>query len=132
MRPVRAEADGVVDDASLVRAVATGDRDALSTLYSRHAPWLLLRLTRRCNDRHLVDEAVQDTFVAVWRGARRWKGDGEVAAWIWGIAIRRLIDQLRGRPRPTTELRRHRHPRRTLRRGPGAGRASSTATWPAP
>ena len=104
MRRVWAEADGVVDDASLVRAVATGDRDALSALYSRHAPWLLLRLTRRCNDRHLVDEAVQDTFVAVWRGARRWKGDGEVAAWIWGIAIRRLIDQLRGRPRPTTEL----------------------------
>ncbi len=92
------------DDASLVRAVAAGERDALSTLYSRHAPWLVLRLTRRCNDRHLVDEAVQDTFVAVWRGARRWKGDGEVAAWIWGIAIRRLIDHLRGRPRPTGEL----------------------------
>jgi RNA polymerase sigma-70 factor (ECF subfamily) len=87
-----------------VRAVAAGDREALATLYTRHAPWLVLRLTRRCNDPQLVDEAVQDTFVAVWRGARRWSGDGEVAAWIWGIGIRRLIDQLRGRPRPTVEL----------------------------
>jgi RNA polymerase sigma-70 factor (ECF subfamily) len=92
------------DDASLVRAVSAGDRRALETLYARHAPLLVLRLTRRCNDRELVDEAVQDTFVAVWRAARRWKGDGEVGAWIWGIAIRRLIDQLRGRPRPMAEL----------------------------
>lgn len=91
-------------DASLVRAVAAGDRLALETLCGRHAPWLVVRLTRRCNDRDLIDEAVQDTFVAVWRTARRWTGEGEVAAWSWGIAIRRLIDQLRGRPRPTAEL----------------------------
>jgi RNA polymerase sigma-70 factor (ECF subfamily) len=101
---VRTASDSGLDDASLVRAVGAGDRQALTTLYGRHAPWLVLRLTRRCNDPQLVDEAVQDTFVAVWRGARRWKGDGEVAAWIWGIAIRRLIDHLRGRPRPTSLL----------------------------
>ena len=92
------------DDATLLRAVADGDRRALEVLYERHAPWLVLRLTRRCNDRHLVDEAVQDTFVAVWQGARRWDGRGEVAAWFWGIGIRRLIDQLRRAPRPTAEL----------------------------
>jgi RNA polymerase sigma-70 factor (ECF subfamily) len=96
--------DGATSDADLVRAVAEGDRRALEDLYARHAPWLVLRLTRRCNDRALVDEAVQDTFVAVWRGARRWDGRGEVAAWVWGIGIRRLIDQLRSAPRPTEEL----------------------------
>ena len=101
MRPV---SDGVLSDADLVRAVAEGDRRALEDLYARHAPWLVLRLTRRCNDRALVDEAVQDTFVAVWRGARRWDGRGEVAAWVWGIGIRRLIDALRSAPRPTEEL----------------------------
>jgi RNA polymerase sigma-70 factor (ECF subfamily) len=93
-----------VPDAVLVRAVAGGERDALAALYARHAPWLVLRLTRRCNDAHLVDEAVQDTFVAVWRSAGRWDGRGEVAAWIWGIGVRRLIDQLRSRPRPTVQL----------------------------
>lgn len=91
-------------DAELVRRVADGGRDALAELYGRHAPWLVLRLTRRCNDSHLVDEAVQDTFVAIWKGAHAWTGQGEVAAWIWGIGIRRLIDQLRRQPRPTAEL----------------------------
>jgi RNA polymerase sigma-70 factor (ECF subfamily) len=63
-------------DADLLRATGAGDRTAFETLYGRHAPWLVVRLTRRCNDPALVDEAVQDTFVAVWRGARRWDGRG--------------------------------------------------------
>jgi RNA polymerase sigma-70 factor (ECF subfamily) len=87
-------------DADLVAALAGGDRAALAELYVRHAPWLVLRLTRRCADPGVVDEVVQDTFVAVWRSARRWDGRGEVAAWIWGIGVRRLLDALRHRPAP--------------------------------
>lgn len=97
-------AEGTRDDAALLRDVAEGDRRALSELYAAHAPWLVLRLTRRCNDPGLVDEVLQDTFVAVWRGAARWTGEGEVAAWIWGIAVRRMVDALRHRPRPAVAL----------------------------
>ena len=85
-------------DADLVAALADGDRAALGELYARHAPWLVLRLSRRCADPTVVDEVVQDTFVAVWKGAHRWRGEGEVAAWVWGIGIRRLLDALRRRP----------------------------------
>ncbi len=90
---VRADSDD-----ALLREVARGDRAALEALYKRHAPWLVLRLSRRCADPGLVEEVVQDTFVAVWRSAGRYRGTGEVAAWIWGIGIRRLIDRLRRRP----------------------------------
>jgi RNA polymerase sigma-70 factor (ECF subfamily) len=85
-------------DSELVAAIAEGDTQALRTLYERHAPWLLLRLGRRSADPYLVEEVLQDTFVAVWNGARRFRGQGEVAAWIWGIGVRRLIDRLRRRP----------------------------------
>ena len=86
-------------DAKLVAAIAGGDRAALRVLYDRHASWLVLRLTRRCADPGIVDETIQDTFMAVWRGAARYSGQGDVGAWIWGIAVRRLIDALRRRPR---------------------------------
>jgi RNA polymerase sigma-70 factor, ECF subfamily len=86
-------------DVDVLAAVADGDRQALGVLYDRHAPWLWLRLARRCADPGVVDETVQDTFVAVWRGAGRYKGRGDVGAWMWGIAIRRLIDVLRRLPR---------------------------------
>jgi RNA polymerase sigma-70 factor (ECF subfamily) len=100
----------VVDlpDAALVAAVGRGDRDALEALYRRHVPFLYLRLSRRCADPTLVEEAVQDTFVAVWREACRFRSDGDVGAWIWGIGIRRLIDQLRRQKRKPVGRREYR------------------------
>lgn len=92
------------DDDERLLAAADGDRGALGVLYRRHAPWLLLRLSRRCADPGLVDEVLQDTFVAVWRSAARYDGRGEVPAWLWGIAVRRLVDALRRAPRPTARL----------------------------
>lgn len=83
------------DDAALLRAVACGDRDALAALYDRHAGWLSVRLTRRCARPDVVDHAVQDTFLAVWRDARAYRGEGDVAAYLWGIGVRRLIDAVR-------------------------------------
>jgi RNA polymerase sigma factor (sigma-70 family) len=85
------------DDQSLLEALASGDVGALERLYERHAPWLSVRLMRRCNDREVVADVLQDTFVAVWRGARRYQGTGEVGAWMWGIAVRRLVSRLRSR-----------------------------------
>jgi RNA polymerase sigma-70 factor (ECF subfamily) len=43
----------------------------------------------------VVDEVVQDTFVVVWRTADRFRGEGDVGAWLWGIAFRKLIDRFR-------------------------------------
>lgn len=84
-------------DAALVAAVADGDTGALRELYDRHAPWLHVRLMRRCNDSDVVFDVVQDTFVAVWKDARRFRSEGEVAAWLWGIAFRRMVSRLRSR-----------------------------------
>jgi RNA polymerase sigma-70 factor (ECF subfamily) len=85
------------DDRTLVARLVGGDRAALRTLYERHAGWLTARLQRRCADPELVDTALQDTFLAAWRSAGSFRGDGDVGAWLWGIAVRKLIDQLRHR-----------------------------------
>lgn len=83
------------DDAVLLRRVARRDEAALTALYDRHAGWLTVRLTRRCAVPDVVDHAVQDTFLALWREAGAYRGSGDVAAFIWGIGIRRLIDLIR-------------------------------------
>jgi RNA polymerase sigma factor (sigma-70 family) len=87
----------IVTDAALVAALADGDMSALRELYERHGAWLHARLIRRCNDPEVVVEVVQDTFVAVWKDARRFRHDGEVGAWLWGIAFRRMVSRLRKR-----------------------------------
>ncbi len=90
MRAAQAE-----DDATLVRRVGEGDAVALRAVYERHSPWLYARLMRRCNNREVVQDVLQDTFVAVWKDARSWRGDGDVGGWLWGIAFRRLASRLR-------------------------------------
>ena len=89
--------EGPPSDATLLVGVAERDMGAFRTLYERHAGWLSLRLARRCNDAELVADAVQDTFVVIWQKPRSFRGDGDVAAWLWGIAIRRLVSRLRRR-----------------------------------
>ena len=107
----------VADDLSLLQAVADGDERSLRLLFERHAPWIAVRLRHRCNDREVVEDVLSDTFVAVWRGARGYRGDGDVAAWVWGIAAKRLVSRLRGRPA------RSRGPRRPSMRAPSRSRA---------
>ena len=85
------------DDSVLVARVVEADSGALKELYERHAPWLQARLMRRCNDREVVADVLQDTFVALWKDARRFRHDGEVGAWLWGIAFRRMVSRLRSR-----------------------------------
>jgi RNA polymerase sigma factor (sigma-70 family) len=89
------QADAARADPELLAAVADADLGAMRLLYDRHAPWLSARLTRRCNSPEAVADVLQDTFMALWNGADRWRGDGEVAAWLWGIAARRLVSRLR-------------------------------------
>lgn len=93
------EGPGALTDAELMTALAEGDLAGLRELYRRHAPWLSLRLARRCPDPDVVADALQDCFTAVWRDAGRWRGDGELGSWLWGIAVRRLVSRLRTRDR---------------------------------
>lgn len=95
-RRAAGSADG--SDADLLAAIADGHTDALRLLHRRHAPWLKARLSRRCADSDIVDAAIQDTFVALWQGAGRYEQQGaDAGAWIWTIAIRKLISALRRR-----------------------------------
>jgi hypothetical protein len=36
-------------------------------------------------------------LAAVWQKPRGFRGDGDIAAWLWGIEIRRLVSRLRAR-----------------------------------
>ena len=82
-------------DAELLAAVSDRDRGALHELYERHEASIVARLARRCSDRQIVEEVVQDVFVTVWRSAGSYQGSGEIAAWFWGISIRTLLHRMR-------------------------------------
>jgi RNA polymerase sigma-70 factor (ECF subfamily) len=86
-----------MDDNALITAVAGGDDIALRELFTRHAPWLAARL-RTVLPAAEVEDVLQETFLAVWRGAARYRPElGSVGGWTWGIARRQAALWLRRR-----------------------------------
>jgi RNA polymerase sigma-70 factor (ECF subfamily) len=83
---------------ALIGAIARGDRRAFETLYTRYHGLLARFLIRSTSRRDLVDEVVNDTMWAVWRGASRFRGDSKPRSWVIAIAYRRLMKALRDRP----------------------------------
>src|SRR5690554_3791992 len=83
-----------MDDRELIAAIAAGNSNALREMYDRHAGWLATRL-RTMLPAHAVEDVLQETFLAVWRGAGRYQGTGAVGGWRWGIARRQAAIWLR-------------------------------------
>src|SRR5262245_37534609 len=92
-----------MDDGALLKAVSEGDPAALRELFERHAAWVAVRLRRGMPD-HAVEDVVQETFIAVWRGAKTYGGEGAVGGWIWGIARRKAAMWARRNGRPQFSL----------------------------
>ncbi len=72
-------------DLDLVRRIASGDERALVDLYAAYGQRLYAYALRLAGDSALAEDAVQDTLVAVWRTAGRYRGEGRVLAWLLGI-----------------------------------------------
>jgi RNA polymerase sigma-70 factor, ECF subfamily len=84
-------------DRLLVSLVADGNREALAKLYVRHGRVLLAQIRLLLADRGMSEEVLQDTILAVWNGAREFRGDSRVLSWMISIARRRTRDRLRRR-----------------------------------
>src|SRR5258706_10519929 len=78
------------DNAVLAR-VAAGDRAAFETLYRRYFPRLHRFLERMTRRPHLVEEALNDTMLVVWRKAASFSGQSQVSTWVFAIAYRKAL-----------------------------------------
>ncbi len=92
-----------MDDDQLITAIAGGDDTALRELFGRHAPWLATRL-RSVLPAADTEDVLQETFVAVWQAAKRYRSAGSAGGWLWGIARRQAALYLRRRGPATLEL----------------------------
>ncbi len=85
-----------VDDSSLLSAIAGGDRQALATLYDRHAPALLAAGQRTLRSMSAAQDVVHDVFVEVWQDASAYDPRrASVKAWLFLRLRSRAIDRLR-------------------------------------
>ena len=84
-----------VVERELIASIAAGDSAALAELYARLRAPLAAYLALIVRDPTLREEVIQDSFLAVWNGASRFRGESSARSWVFGIARRRAVDALR-------------------------------------
>src|SRR6202050_5797833 len=89
--------EGACDDAALLRKIGQGDEDAMASFYREHGRVVFAQGLLVVGERVLAEEIVQDTMLAVWRGAGSFRGEASVRSWVIAIARRQTRDRLRGR-----------------------------------
>lgn len=92
-------------DARLLAELAAGQSGALAELYRRRGSALLGLLTRILGDDREAEEALQDTFVQLWRRAGSYDA-ASAGPFTWMVMIARglALDRLRRRNRQAAAL----------------------------
>lgn len=92
---LRPEARSAGQELDLIEACRQGDRQALHTVFTAHAPYLERLLTRVVGRSSEVQDLLQSTFVAAIRAFPRFRGEAQVRTWLARIAIRTAQERLR-------------------------------------
>src|SRR4051794_39204992 len=93
-----------LSDGELIQLVGSGDRRAFEQLYRRYSRPVLGLALRRLGDRGRAEDAVQETFAAIWRSARSYRPErGAGAPWLYAVARNAIADRGRARTEPPAE-----------------------------
>jgi RNA polymerase sigma-70 factor (ECF subfamily) len=82
-------------DAELIAACIAGDAAAQRLLFRREYARVNATVYRIVGSARDADDLVQETFIAVFRGLSRFRGDSKLSTWIDRIAIRVVFHRLR-------------------------------------
>src|ERR1700678_8670 len=89
--------DPACDEVQLLRRIGRGDESAMAAFYREHGRVVFGQVLLVVGERVLAEEIVQDTMLAVWRGAGSFRAESSVRSWVIAIARRQTRDRLRGR-----------------------------------
>jgi RNA polymerase sigma-70 factor (ECF subfamily) len=92
-------------DTDLLVRVADRDREAFELLYERYVRPVFGLALRRLRDRQRAEDAVQETFAAVWRSAQSYRPErGPAAPWLYTVARNAIVDRQRAKVEQPAEV----------------------------
>ena len=125
--PAVATAEAATDSELLVR-VGDRDREAFEILYRRYVRSVFGLALRRLGDRSRAEDAVQETFTAVWRSAATLPAGARSrpAPWLYAVARNAIVDRPAGTRGPSSATRPTSSPASLGRR---SRRSRRTSSW---
>jgi RNA polymerase sigma-70 factor, ECF subfamily len=102
LEPTAATPGGRVTDGDLLQRIANADDGAFEILYHRFARPIYGLALRMLRDRSRAEDAVQETFAAIWRSAASYRPErGPGAPWLYAVARNAIVDRARARGEAT-------------------------------
>lgn len=93
------------EDVELVAAVLRKDRKASAEFVNRYADPVHHYLSSRLSPRtDLIDDLIQEVFLAAWKSLDEYRGESSLRAWLLGIARHKIEDHYRGMLRKVVPL----------------------------
>lgn len=86
-------------DSDLMRRVQRGDREAFAELVERYQQPIYNFILRTVRDETEAEDLVQNTFVQVWKSARRFRVSARFSTWLYTIARNLSLNEIRRRSR---------------------------------
>ena len=84
-------------EAQWIKAARRGDQAAFRRLVEAHARPLQRTCQRLLGDASSAEDALQDAFLAAWRGLPNFDGRSAFSSWLHRIAVNAALMQLRSR-----------------------------------
>ncbi len=92
---VRLSSRDARSDLELLEAIRAGEESAFSVLYDRYVQRVYHFAYARVHNRADAEEAVQETFTAVYRSVDAYRGQSSLLSWIYGIAKNTVNNHIR-------------------------------------
>lgn len=88
----------------IVGLLQKGDKKAITLLYENYADALLGVILKVLNDEELAQDALQETFIKVWKNAKSYNDKkAKLFTWLYRIAYNTAIDKVRSQTNKTSK-----------------------------
>jgi len=91
-------------DGELMARLARGDMSALGELAHRHQGRVLVLAFRTLGSWDIAEDVAQETFLRVYRAAKRYKPTAKFTTWLYRIVVNLCLDEQRKRAKAGASL----------------------------
>ncbi len=85
----------IPNDTELMNRLAKGDISALSDITNRHQDKILALSYRFLNDWNAAEDIAQETFLRVYKAAKKYKPEARFTTWLYRIVVNLCLDEKR-------------------------------------
>lgn len=89
----------MMEDATWLRLLASGDRTAFNELVKRYGQRVINTCYRFLLDKKDAEDISQEVFIEVFQSIKSFRADAKLSTWIYRIAVTKCLDEIKKRNR---------------------------------